>query len=416
MKYLKEQSQLSFIMYLLITLFFIELFLGGGGRLFVIAGVPVRMILYSIIFLIYSLALIFGRAKLVLDFDSIIIFILLFWFFVSASIGIIKNHNLDLIVEDIKPLSFFAIYFPLNYYIMIKKYPVKSIFSILKWAGIIISFVTLIILLIGKIFDFSVVYQAVSSLSGESNEFMFRPNGAAFYKGHLYVMVAFFIYITEYFINGKSLISILPIVICGLSLFLAGTRGLMVGTVFGLVYILFIYFKKLSTKTILSGLMLIITSLFLFFMFTDYSDVNRISSDVWSEDVGVETRMDFLDEGTDIIIGSPITLLVGNGFGTELSRRPQHLEVSFFDILLEQGLVGLTLWWILLFRIAFLIIRITRYNKRDSLAHALGAGVIVLVVFTNTNPFINNPIGIGFLIVTILALKQSYLKAIGVDS
>jgi O-antigen ligase len=413
--YLKEQAQLSFIMSLLITLFLIDLFLGGGGRLFVIAGVPTRMVFYTIILLCYLVSLILGRAKLILDFDSVLVFSLLFWFFISGSIGVIKNHNLDIIIEDLKPLSFFAIYFPLSYYIIIKKYPVKRIFNILKLSGIIISLVTLLILLIGKLFDFIAVYQVINSLSGEFDEFMFRPNGAAFYKGHLYVMVTFFIYLTEYLSKKKSLVNIIPIVICGLSLFLSGTRGLIIGTVMGLVYILFIYFRNLSTKTIVSGITVIIIGVFLSFILTDYSDVNRISSDAWNEDVGVETRINFINEGTDIIIGSPITLIFGNGHGTELKDRPQHLEVSFFDILLEQGLIGFTLWLILLLRIAFLIIRITQYHKRDPLAHALGASVIVLVIFTNTNPFINNPIGIGFIIVTIIALKNNYLNTIGVD-
>ena len=124
----------------------------------------------------------------------------------------------------------------------------------------------------------------------------------------------------------------------------------------------------------------------------DFSRVLNLSTDT-----GVKSRITVLDESIQVINNSPI---IGNGFGTELPSKKQHQENSFLDIFVEQGLIGLFCYLLVFY---FCLVNFKAYT-------ALKVALISIAFMSMTNPYINNPIGIG-LIILVLTLNSSYINS-----
>ena len=119
-------------------------------------------------------------------------------------------------------------------------------------------------------------------------------------------------------------------------------------------------------------------------------------------DVSVNARMEFIIASKDILV-QPVNLIFGTGYGSDVAGRTDGLEMSFLDILVEQGLIGLGLWFFL-----FLIIYLNYYfaykkgQKLTTLEISLLAAFMGILLLTNINPFINNPIGISFFLIMLV--------------
>jgi len=81
--------------------------------------------------------------------------------------------------------------------------------------------------------------------------------------------------------------------------------------------------------------------------------------------------------------------------------------MSFLDILVEQGLIGLAVW-LSLCLYAFYNYHVVYKQKRgiSTLEISLLAAFMGMLLLTNINPFINNPIGIVFFLF-ILIVSQN---------
>ena len=129
-------------------------------------------------------------------------------------------------------------------------------------------------------------------------------------------------------------------------------------------------------------------------------------------DVSVNARMEFIVASKDILV-QPKYLIFGMGYGSEVAGRTDGLEMSFLDILLEQGLIGLAIWGYL-----FLIVFMNYYSsykrgqRLTTLDISLMAAFMGILLLTNINPFINNPIGISFfLVMLIVSQTKKELRA-----
>ena len=119
-------------------------------------------------------------------------------------------------------------------------------------------------------------------------------------------------------------------------------------------------------------------------------------------DVSVNARMEFIVAAKEIL-ANPKNLILGIGYGSAVAGREDGLEMSFLDILLEQGLIGFAIWCFL-----FLIVYINYYlaykrgYKITPLDISLLSAFMGLLLLTNINPFINNPIGITFFLIMLV--------------
>ncbi|MEH7250723.1 hypothetical protein V7111_01140, partial [Neobacillus niacini] len=123
-------------------------------------------------------------------------------------------------------------------------------------------------------------------------------------------------------------------------------------------------------------------------------------------DVSVNARMEFITASKEILL-QPSNLILGTGYGAEIAGRITGIEMSFLDILLEQGLIGLAIWGYL-----FLIIYYNYYvaykngQNITTVDISLMAAFMGVLLLTNINPFINNPIGISFFLLVLIVSQR----------
>ena len=124
-------------------------------------------------------------------------------------------------------------------------------------------------------------------------------------------------------------------------------------------------------------------------------------------DVSVATRVYLLDESKKILTASPKNLIFGTGYGTKIGNRLTGIEMSFLDIWVEQGIIGVILWisvCMLIFLNFNKAYKINLYIDNDNIG--IMACAIALLLLTNINPFINNPIGIGFVLFALVVSRN----------
>ena len=115
-----------------------------------------------------------------------------------------------------------------------------------------------------------------------------------------------------------------------------------------------------------------------------------------------DIRVYFIKDSLRILNSRPINWLVGNGYGTEIGGRLTGIEISFLDILVEQGIIGVLLWLLVSLAPFYFYYGFQRKGERNYLNVGLLAGIAGMLLLTNTNPFINSPIGIGFLVIVLV--------------
>jgi hypothetical protein len=138
-----------------------------------------------------------------------------------------------------------------------------------------------------------------------------------------------------------------------------------------------------------------------------------------SNEAALASRWSLLPVLLDEIKAAP---LLGQGFGATvsyISRDPRILqnspsgeyttyifEWSYLDLWLKLGIVGLILYLWLLFRLVKTAVMIGLKNQ-DYLAVGLGAGLIFLAVTNIFTPYLNHPLGIGFLLISSCLIQRN---------
>ena len=116
------------------------------------------------------------------------------------------------------------------------------------------------------------------------------------------------------------------------------------------------------------------------------------------------------------LLSDPVYLILGTGYGTEIGGRVTGIEMSMLDILIEQGIVGLAIW-LSLCLLVFYNYHIV-YKKRRKISTvevSLLAAFMGMLLLTNINPFINNPLGIGFFLFILIVSQNQKGKELNGD-
>lgn len=364
-------------LYRLLLLFAIaELVLCGSGQVFRLGGgLTLRMLNYLCIFGFYMLFVIYGHFKMTRQDWLIFVSYLLTTFFAAGCCLI--NGNANRLVEDIKPLSYFLV-FPFFIIAINSCATIRKISSILKYGALLMSAVYLVYLAAIKLLGL-VDYVAFYGSMAEESDFMFRDEGGElFYKGFLFLPIGLLFWIREkkYLAAGIILLAI----------YFTLTRGFYIMALLGIGCYIF-YRSKKNLPTLLfwaacgaAGLFIIIAS--------GLFDMGGARSD------GDLIRIITFDQVVERI--TPLSTLIGHGFGAGVPIREIHMENAFLEIFHKQGLLGLAFWFLLLYCIRF-------YSKRavihKDIARLYWIGALMVYVQSLFNPFINNPIGMSFVII-----------------
>lgn len=440
---------------ILLTIFFVELFIGGGGRLIDFGILSIRQVLFLLLLLTFAYRVI--KTKSILDpkVNTFIrsnlitagIYMLLLWFIVSAVIGVINGHALSIIVMDFFRVSFFLAFFPLAYYISEERFPKDDIISILKKCSLIVAIFTITISLLGKtVFsdNFAVFYNFMNWIMND--DLFFRPSNSVFYKSHLFVFIGVILSLNAVLSKKYSRLDWAIVIVGIISILWSETRGFLLAFMASVMMIIILDgkiisdpFRKLTEKirsmvqsrwylkklSLLIVIMIAVPFLYKYMTLERFQEEANIEDsyeedefikDEYSEeqdepvvnDESVNTRLEFILDSKNILLESPVNSIIGTGYGTEIANRLDGIEMSFLDILVEQGAIGLGIWFFLFFLVFYNYY--VGYKKRErlySLEISLIAAFTGVLLVTNINPFINNPIGITFFLI-ILVLSQNW--------
>jgi hypothetical protein len=442
---------------ILLTVFFVELFIGGGGRLIDFGILSIRQVLFLLLLVTFFYRI--AKEKAVFDRSlntfirinpvTVGVYVLIIWFGASAVIGFMNGHPVSIIVMDFLRVSFFALYFPLAYYVSEDRFTLSRIIKLLKYSSLIVAIFTIMVDLLGKtIFaaDFYPFYTFMNWIMND--DLYFRPSNSVFYKSHFFVLIALILSLNDILNKKYSKIDIAIVILASVSVLWSETRGFLLAFMISILTIIILDVKVLMDpikglanklrkllhsqqfiKKFVISIAVLIAVPFLFNYMTlerfevagndpNYSN-QGIDSDANTgkstevDDISVNARMEFILASKEILV-KPSNLILGLGYGSGVAGRTDGLEMSFLDILLEQGLIGLAIWGFL-FLIVFInyFIAYKRGYKITNLDISLMAAFMGVLLLTNINPFINNPIGISFFLILLVvsqAKKESRSK------
>jgi O-antigen ligase len=210
--------------------------------------------------------------------------------------------------------------------------------------------------------------------------------GHFIYSGALFIGIAI-IYLV--FKNGRRDRAIVFLLF--LSLFLVGSRGYFLSLSLSAFCYVLIGPMRAIKKIGYGFIVILLAAILLPFLFS--LSGNKKGSDA--------ERMKTITQVSDRV--TPISLIVGHGFGIGVPEKPGHEEIAYLEIFQKQGLIGL-LWWAAL--IATLAVRFRKAIRSGNqyLAYPLFLSAIYVLLQSATNPAVNNPIGMYPFIISFVGL------------
>jgi len=423
---------------ILLTVFFVELFVGGGGRLIDFGLLSIRQVLFIGLMLTFLYRIISQKAYRNLEVNtffrlnpvSVGIYLLIGWFAISSIIGYVNGNALSDIVTDFLRVSFFAAFFPLAYYISEKRFSKQRIITILKYSAFAVALFTVLIALLGKtVFSDNFQPYKLFLLSLMGDDLLFRPSYSVFYKSHFYVFVGLVLSLNAVLTKRFSVVDVLNLILCPISIFWSETRGFLFALMVSVLMIMIIDIIIMSTpvkgfsgkiKAIFQNAQLVKKSIILLVITVSvpflyqYMTLERFEKSSVAagadeiNDTSASVRVDYLLYSKDLLLDNPQYLVWGKGYGTEIAGRVTGIETSFLDILVEQGGIGLTVWLFLCLLVYsnyyFSFRRGIKLQTSDISLLGIFMGVLLL---TNINPFINNPIGIIFFLIVLVLSRHT---------
>lgn len=373
----------------LYTVTVLELFLGGGGRLLEFGPVTLRMVLFGLCVFASIALLLFYKSN---DVNAVLfsLGLTLAYMFVHGLgffNGAAKGADWADLLNDLQP-SLYWMLAPFFAIMLGSVNVVRSTATMLCISGVALATVYLISVagLWSGILQFDKFYQALDS----TGEFFFRGENFFFYKGFLYLAISS---VFLMFVKGRLSNIALFLVIVALTLTL--TRGFVISTAAAIIFMLFGLrrWKSLAVAFVLT----LVSGFFVWFYLPGtsigFAEQREMSNNVRLDDLS------FMLENA-----SAATFLIGEGFGSYINER-LNIENSFLWIGWKLGVVGLIFW---LFPLVMAFIYYRRIDKSDlnyHLGSAFFYSIFLVYVQTGSNPFLNNPIGLSFVLISLFSLR-----------
>jgi hypothetical protein len=272
---------------------------------------------------------------------------------------------------------------------------IRYLLTLLKISAVLLAVFHLVLYCIFlKYSDIAILYNAINSAESNNTVFLFKgESGFVNYTGDIYLCVGFIVW-EQY--TKNSWLKLLVLLLITIAIVLTGTRGLIVAL--AAVYFVKWLILKFNYKS------LIYISFGIIIVLAIYLNIKDNIGDKVESD---ETRYEQIDEVKERV--TPLSFVIGHGYGIGVPVRPIHMEISFLEIFHKQGIIGLAYYFTILL-IAYLA------YKRSLQENSMGLYMCVLFIFfvSTTNPYINHPLGITVIAIAIISmLKLRELEKIG---
>lgn len=384
-------------MNILYLLFVIELFIGGGGRLFSFGSVTARMIIFSLCLVAHGILSLTKGRQPGLKIALILVGLFFLTHLHAVGLGLLNGQKIEFIISEFQK-ALFWLCAPFIAHILKKPVMVERTAAILQKCSIFLSasYLLLILLILVGVVNPILLYEVAS----ESGEFFFRTDSLFFYKGFIYIAIGMLFFVA---LQGKRW-QFWSLFLC-LALVLTLTRGFLFAASIAIVLMITSQRRWRLLFLVVSCVVVASVFVFVYFPSTDsLLEANRLnSSNQRLED------MSFIFTNID-----PLILLFGDGYGSLINGRLE-IENTYLFLLWKLGIFGLLFWLIPLAVCTFYYLKI-REVARSNLAAAYYFGVILIYIQTATNPYLDNPIGLSYVIISIFSLRTIFHSIYDVNS
>jgi hypothetical protein len=371
----------------LFTLSLLELFMGGGGRLMAVGSVSLRMVLLAACLAATAVAILFPRRRS----DGVLLAMLLVLIYLLVHVGALvvgaiqSDDPSQLPIEFQQSLYWLAAPF---FALMIQSEDdVRRYARLAQGAGVALACAYLVILvgLISGVLSLGLI----RAVLGRGGEISFRSGEFFVYKGFAYLGISIALLVAlrdKYWAPLATLVAI--------AIMLTFTRGFILSTSIGVLLMLCVQRRwRLAVPVIL----LVATAAVFVLIYLPSVDPSAMGS----RDQSTNQRIQ--DMSYMFYHARASTFLVGEGYGSMIDNR-SNIENTFLWALWKLGSIGLIFWMIPLCLCIYYYNKIPN-SRSNPLANAYLFGTVVVYVQTSTNPLLNNPIGLSFVMLAIFSLR-----------
>ncbi len=379
------------------TVFLLELFLGGAGRLTTFGPLTLRMYLFILGLFGLGLLLLMGKKITKTTVSLMLIFVCVFA--IATVRGLWNSEEYSRIVDDAKMVSFFFI---LPFFdIMISSYRVaERVVRLLKFSALFMAVAYLIFLVVLnlKLIPFLTIYRALSKPEYFA-EFGFRGEIAMIYKGFAYVAIGYFFY----FFSQKSKRNTLKILVVFVAIMLTLVRAYML-LIFGMTFFYIVYRFLVARQNRLLNIVVISAIIIGALAFVPVA-LEQLGNKSVSDNI----RYVQIQQVAEMV--DPISFFVGHGYGVGVPIRPGHMEIMYLELFHKQGLLGLAFWLFLLVYIFFRAYNYRIYCENNDHEAFIDTrpflfGIAFVYLQSIFNPYLTNSMGMTFLFITLVIFEK----------
>lgn len=422
----------------------VELVLGGSGRTIMFGEfLTIRYLLFFMAMMYFVVVIakdIFVeklsfkelmKTRMSKTYINLIIFFVIFMF--SVLNGFRNGYTLQDIFIASKGFLFILIIFP--FFIFVDSMEkAKKLFEAMIYASVILAILTILIFIFyGLNPDSYIFFRTTLDKLDYGYIAMRGGQPAVFMKASPFLAIALNYEINMY-INGPKknkhvniifICLLLAAVICTMSM------GLWIASIVGAGFVLVVSFfnrKNIKLPHYKGDLLKIVLVFVLFNLFgkinspeavanTNYIQ-NSLNNRLSADDTSFIVKKDQLFKLTSLWLENPF---FGKGFGASIMFKVDKIrddrmvlfELFWNQLLFNVGVVGFISYLWLIFEPMLLFVK-EAFKKSfagKDMMHmiSLNIGMIIICIISSVNPFMNNPIGIGYLVI-FLSTVNIYLK------
>ena len=371
----------------LFTISLVELFMGGGGRLIAVGPASLRMVLFALCLCATLVAFLFPRRRsdgVLLAMGLILIYLIIH---VGALVvGAIYSGDTPKMFGEFQQ-SLYWLAAPFFALMVQTEEDVRKGARLVLYSGTALALIyigILVGLLTGII---HLVW--LKNLLGETGEFQFRSGEFFIYKGFLYLGIAIVFLVA---LRVRFWVPLLLLV--STAMILTFTRGFLISTS---VAVLLMLFAQRRWRAAVPALVLVATGVFVVWIYLPSTD-DTVGGHY---ETSTNQRLDDMAYIANNI--SPKTFIVGEGYASLINNR-YAIENTFLWALWKLGTLGV-LFWLLPIALCFHYYLKIPNRASNEIATAFLFGVVLVYVQTSTNPFLNNPIGLSYILLAMFSLR-----------
>jgi len=371
----------------LFTISLFELFVGGGGRLTAVGPVSLRMVLFAACLCAMAVAILFPKRRS----DGVLLAMLLVLAYLLVHIsGLVVgafygNDAPQMLTEFQQSLYWLAA--PFFAFMIQSERDVRRYARLVQIAGVTLScaYIAILIGLISGLVPLSLIRTLIPS----GGEISFRSGEFFIYKGFIYLGIS-----TVFFVAIRGNFWVPLATLTAAAMVLAFTRGFVISTSAAVLLLLCVQGRWRSAIPAVLA-----TGLAAFFVWI-YQPSDRVDSTA-RQDISTNQRLE--DMSYMFYHVKPTTLVFGQGYGSLINNR-YAIENTYLWVLWKLGTAGLLFWMFPLGACVYYYLKIPDW-RTNRLANAYLFGTVLIYVQSITNPFLSNPIGLGFVMLAIFSLR-----------